>query len=280
MIIEKNNIIKTEGKKSILFDLYYNSSTKPKPIVIFCHGYKGFKDWGAWHLVAKKFAENGFFFLKFNFSHNGSTIEEPIDFPDLESFAENNFSKELEDLDRVLDYIVSINDCENILLKENISLIGHSRGSGIVLIKAEEDNRIKKVISWAGVCDFKARFQEGTEAFLQWKKTGKTYVENVRTKQKMPHNWQFYKDFKNNEERLTIKRAVVNLKIPQLIIHGDEDPTVQLKEAKALHNWNSNSKLEVIKGGDHVFGAMHPWDKETLPKNLENVVEKTISFIK
>jgi len=83
MILEKNLILKTKGPKPIVYDVCYIQSQRPKPIVIFCHGYKGFKDWGAWDLVAKSFANAGFFFLKFNFSHNGGTVEQPMDFPDL-----------------------------------------------------------------------------------------------------------------------------------------------------------------------------------------------------
>ena len=105
MIIRKNRVLTSENNKPILYDVYYNKTEKPQPLVIFCHGYKGFKDWGAWHLVAEAFVDAGFCFVKFNFSHNGGTVENPIDFPDLEAFAANNFSLELEDLDRVLNYI-------------------------------------------------------------------------------------------------------------------------------------------------------------------------------
>ena len=80
MVIEKNLVLTRENKKPIAYDVYYTPNQNPKPIVIFCHGYKGFKDWGAWHLVAETFAREGFFFLKFNFSHNGGTIDQPIDF--------------------------------------------------------------------------------------------------------------------------------------------------------------------------------------------------------
>lgn len=279
MVIKKNQILNSEYKKPILYDVYYADTTEPKPVVIFCHGYKGFKDWGAWHLVAEAFAEAGFCFLKFNFSHNGGTIEQPIDFPDLEAFAENNFSLELDDLDRVLNEIENGN---RNLPKEisTISLIGHSRGGGIVLIKAEEDSRINKVVTWAGVSDFKARFQEGTQDFENWKETGVTHVENSRTKQLLPHNFQFYKDFKKNEERFSIQRAVKNLDIPQLIVHGSEDPTVSLKEAYLIHSWNPNSKLEFIEGADHVFNAKHPWEESSLPYELKSVVESTIHFLK
>jgi len=279
MIFKKNRIIHSKDKKPILYDVYYKETEKPQPLVIFCHGYKGFKDWGAWHLVAEAFAEKGFCFVKFNFSHNGGTMENPIDFPDLEAFAENNFSLELDDLDRVLKEIEKGND--NFPKKiSTISLIGHSRGGGIVLIKAEEDTRISKVVAWASVSDFKARFQEGTTEFEMWKETGVAYVENSRTKQMMPNNFQFYEDFKNFENRLTISRAVKNLTIPLLVIHGSDDPTVSVKEAKAIHSWNPKSELLIIPGADHVFNAKHPWDKAALPNQLKTVVERTIDFLK
>ena len=280
MTIEKNNILRSKGKKPIVYDLYFTKNTTKKPLVIFCHGYKGFKDWGAWHLVAQTFADAGYFFLKFNFSHNGGTVEDPIDFPDLESFASNTFSTELDDLKRILDFITSEKDYSLELNSEALHLIGHSRGGGISLIKAEEDSKVKSVTTWASVCDFKARFLEDSETFKLWKKTGITHVENGRTKQQMPHYFHFYTDFKENETRLTIKRAVENLQKPQLIIHGSEDPTVSLKEAKALHQWNSNSQLEVIQGADHVFGAMHPWNEEQLTEDLRKAVALTIRFLK
>jgi pimeloyl-ACP methyl ester carboxylesterase len=279
MIIKKNKILVSKHKKPILYDVYFNETDKPQPIVIFCHGYKGYKDWGPWHLVAQAFAEAGFCFLKFNFSHNGGTMEQPIDFPDLEAFAENNFSLELDDLGRILNFVESGN--ENLPKNfSTISLIGHSRGGGIALIKAEEDPRIEKVAVWASVSDFKARFHEGTEAFEKWKKTGVAYVENSRTKQMMPNNFQFYKDFKANEERYTIKRAVENLKTPLLILHGSEDPTVSIKEAKAIHSWNPKSKLKIIDNANHVFGAKHPWKEPKMPNDLQIVVKTTIDFLK
>lgn len=279
MTIRKNQILTSEGKKPILYDVYCNETKKPQPLVVFCHGYKGFKDWGAWHLVAESFAKADFCFLKFNFSHNGGTIEQPIDFPDLEAFAENNFSLELDDLDRVINFIE--NGHEN-LPKEisTISLIGHSRGGGIVLIKADEDPRIDKVVTWASVSDFKPRFQEGTQHFKDWKETGVTHVENSRTKQLLPHNFQFYKDFKENEEKFSIRRAVKSLDTPQLIVHGKDDPTVSIKEAEAIHSWNLKSKLELIDNGDHVFNAKHPWEDDSLPKELKSVIESTIHFLK
>lgn len=279
MIISKNNILQKE-KISILYDCFYKKTNTPKPIIIFCHGYKGFKDWGAWDTMATYFAEAGFFFIKFNFSHNGCTINNPENFDNLDAFAKNNYSLELDDLDKVITHFNKDNTFSNEADKKSISLIGHSRGGGIVIIKAEEDNRISNVITWAGVSDYKSRFNIGTEQFKQWEETGRFYVKNGRTNQQMPHDWQFYTNFQENEKRLTISRAAKNLAKPWLIIHGDNDNSVTLDEAEKLNNWNPQSKLEIILHSNHVFGASHPWNKKELPDHLKQVIEKTISFIK
>jgi len=60
--------------------------------------------------MAESFANAGFFFIKFNFSHNGGTVKQPIDFPDLEAFGNNNYTKELDDLETVIDWIYSNSD--------------------------------------------------------------------------------------------------------------------------------------------------------------------------
>jgi pimeloyl-ACP methyl ester carboxylesterase len=276
----KNNVLTRTNQKDILVDYFFTKNDQQKPVVIFCHGYKGFKDWGAWDLVAEAFAEAGYFFVKFNFSHNGGTISQPIDFPDLEAFGENNYTKELNDLQCVIDHVANLAfEFSGEINTTNISLVGHSRGGGIVTIKATEEAKITNVISWAGVSDYASRFPKG-EALENWKNTGVMYVVNGRTKQEMPHFYQFFEDFKANETRLDIQEATKNLKIPQLIIHGTVDPAVAVEEANELHTWNPNSKLQLIENADHVFGAKHPWNEPNLPNDLEAVVLATIQFLK
>ncbi|WP_299782068.1 alpha/beta fold hydrolase [uncultured Formosa sp.] len=265
--------------KPILTDVFYTENNTPKPIIIFCHGYKGFKDWGAWNQMAETFADAGFFFIKFNFSHNGGTPEQPIDFPDLDAFGNNNYSIELDDLKSVIDWITLHPDYSNEADLKNINLFGHSRAGGIVTIKAEEDSRISRVISLAGVSDYAKRMSSG-KALEQWKVNGVEYVVNGRTKQNMPHYYQYFEDFKNNEDRLTIKRAVSQLKIPHLIIHGSADTSVLIEEAYNLHQWNPNSELKIIDGANHVFETSHPWSKKELTPQLQEAVDTVITFLK
>jgi pimeloyl-ACP methyl ester carboxylesterase len=228
-------------------------------------------------MAAAEFAKNNFFFVKFNFSHNGGTAQQPIDFPDLEAFGNNNFIKELDDLQTVIDWLVDDQTYKAEMDRSDITLIGHSRGGGIVTIKASEDHRIKRVITWAGVSDYGARFPKG-DLLEQWKKDGVAYIANSRTKQQMPLYYQFYKNFKNNKDRLYIERAVKKLSIPHLIVHGKDDTTVPIQEAENLHLWNEKSKLCIIEHGNHTFGSVHPWQENKLPEPLAQVVNTSIEF--
>lgn len=275
----KNIEIEGKHKRPILLDLFYMETGVPKDVVIFCHGYKGYKDWGAWDLVAEQFAKNNFAFLKMNFSHNGGTPEQPIDFPDLEAFGNNNFLIELDDLNSVINFVHANNPYQKELNANNTSLIGHSRGGGIVVLKAGSDQRVHKIITWAGVSDFGSRFPKG-ETLELWKENGVAYISNARTKQQMPHYYQFYKSFKDNESRLTISTAAKQLNIPYLVIHGNNDETVSVEEAQNLASWNSRAELQIIEGANHTFGSAQPFAEPKLPVHLSVAVENSINFLK
>ena len=191
--------------------MYYHKTNTRKPLVIFCHGYKGYKDWGAFDLMSSSFLEAGIALLKFNFSHNGGTPEQPIDFPDLEAFGNNNYMIELDDLESVINWVSTAEEFKDEIDINNIILIGHSRGGAIAILKASEDARIKKLVTWAAVCDLnRSMFEQGAE-LEQWKKDGVCYIVNGRTKQKMPHYIQFYHNYSKNKERLDVKLSLIHI---------------------------------------------------------------------
>lgn len=280
-IIEKRNI-NLEGihDRPILTDFYFRNDGKPKPVIIFCHGYKGFKDWGAWDKMAAIFAREGFFFLKFNFSHNGTTPEFPTEFMDIEAFGDNNYTKELDDLQTVIDHLHSpgFEFLTQINTRE-INLIGHSRGGGIAAIRAAEDDRISKLVTFSSVSDFGSRFPE-EEDIEEWSKKGVRYIINTRTKQQLPHHFQFYTNFRENEERLTISRAVKKLQIPHLIVHGSNDTSVPISDSGELFEWSPFPDLLLVESADHVYGQTHPWNGGELPTEFKYVLDRTIKFLK
>ena len=270
--------IKINGSKEnpILIDISWKDSEQNKPIIIFCHGFKGFKNWGHFDKIATTFAQQNFVFVKFNFSFNGTTKNNPNDFADLDAFGKNNFTTELNDLELVIDYVV-----ENASLyngnKNEIYLIGHSRGGGISILKTKENKHIKKLVTWASIKDV-ADFIDH-QNIESWKKEGVVYTFNSRTQQNMPLYYQLYEDFIDNQERLTIKEAVINSTIPHLIIHGDNDTSVPVEAAIYLHQLNTKNEIFIIENADHTFGGKHPFTEDELPMATQLLIDKTITFL-
>ena len=280
MYIIKNTIISGAAGKPIALDIFYTDALKAKPVVIYAHGFNGFKDWGNGDIFAKQFAAAGFVFVKFNFSHNGTTPEQPQDFIDLEAFGNNNYTKQLYDLNAVIDWVCDLNNIhQKIIDKNSIYLIGHSMGGGIATLNAAKDNRIKKLITWAGISECKTPWTNWSEEKLQeWKRTGVEYYINGRTKQNMPLYYQLHQDYLNNATLLNIETAMRSLTIPILICHGTLDTAVPIEKAHDLHDWQPSSLLFTVDS-DHVFGRTHPWNSDKLPEVMQTVINETIRFV-
>lgn len=276
--IQKNILLNRTNNKPILLDAFLPDTTKPSQTILYCHGFKGFKDWGPNEQMASYFAERNFAFIKFNFSHNGGTPKQPIDFPDPEAFGNNNISKELDDIDSVLDWLKTQKQFNTLSVETPLTIMGHSRGSATAIIKANEDNRIDKVISIAGVSDFQARFID-EETLRFWKENGVIYIENSRTKQQLPLYYQIAEDIYGNADRLNVEKASKELDKPHLIIHGTDDPTVPVEEALSVHKWSKKSQLKIIEGADHVFNVKHPWEESKLPADYNQMLDSCFNFL-
>lgn len=275
MIVQQTFIIPGSGSKPILADLTYENDNKNAPLVIFVHGFKGFKDWGTHNMVAEYFTERGFRYLKFNFSHNGTTPENPLEFSDLGLFSDNTFTKEFYDLDQVISFACSGKDFP---AADGISLIGHSRGGGVGIIQAANDFRIHKLITWAAIADFNSLWKH--DQLAEWREKGVIYTYNTRTKQNTPLKVNLLYDLEKHHKEYNIVDAAGRVSQPWLIIHGDEDENVLLTEAQLLQNQNDEARFMVIPYANHVFGASHPWTKEEMPLQLQLVCEKSVDFLK
>ncbi|MBL3656169.1 alpha/beta hydrolase family protein [Fulvivirga sediminis] len=277
----KDNILISgeHNAAKILVDVRYISNNSKKPLIIFIHGFKGFKDWGYFNILSEKFSKKEFIFAKFNFSHNGTTAENPTEFEDLQAFSQNNFSIEMDDIKSVIDYFHS-DACEvpaSEIDLNAIYLIGHSRGGGVSILKAAEDDRITALVTWASIADLKMRWPQ--QVLDQWKKDQVLHITNSRTNQQMPMDYQIVEDFFSHEERFTIANAARKLTIPQLIVHGTNDETVEHREALMLHEFNPQSELFLIEDADHVLGGSHPYSGDDLPQDAEKAFIKTLEFL-
>ncbi len=265
-----NAVFKCFKERKSPFDLEIPDSFNGK-VIVFCHGFMGYKDWGCWNLVQKHFVNLGFGFCKYNVSHNGGTVENPIDFPDLDAFAQNTYSGEIEDLNALLATLPL-----HIKIPYEVCLIGHSRGGGTVLLTSQHPS-VKAIVTWAAISSIAARFPQGME-LVRWKNDGVRHVRNGRTHQEMPMHYGLYEDFVANAERLNIQSACEKMSIPALIIHGEKDNSVPISEGEALSEW-LNVALIRIDGADHTFCSAQPWNHSEMPNELEEACRITADFL-
>ncbi|PWJ44149.1 alpha/beta hydrolase family protein [Sediminitomix flava] len=265
-----------KNDKRFLLDARWKENSKKKPLIIFTHGFKGFKDWGAFDIIADQFAEKGYVFLKFNFSNNGTTLDYPYEITDFHSFARNTFTKELNDYDTILEYLNS-ESCfiPNIDL-DKIYLVGHSRGGGIGLCLTAQDPRIKKLATWASVPSLNRFFTK--DQLEKWENEGVIHVLNGRTQEQLPLHYELVEDFEANRNKLDLDILLPKINVPTLVIHGDEDETVPVQAADLIVSHCPTAEKKIIKGTGHTFGVAHPFEESELPSTIQEVVDLTIGF--
>jgi pimeloyl-ACP methyl ester carboxylesterase len=77
--------------------------------------------------------------------------------------------------------------------------------------------------------------------------------------------------------RLDIPTAARTISVPWLIVHGDADETVTVKEGQRLADLSPGyGTLWTVEGGNHAFGASHPVTEA--PPTLALVVRGTVGF--
>lgn len=258
----------SSGRLSV-FDLTIPKGWNQR-LIVFIHGYMGFKDWGCWSLVEDFFVDNSYGFLKYNASHNGGTPENPIDFPDEEAFSKNTYSKELFDFEEVLKRAFT-----ELKVQPEVFVIGHSRGGGIAALQSQHD-AVVKWCTWAGISSIEDRFPTG-DALEEWRSNTFKYVKNGRTHQNLPLHFDQYLDFEKHGDRLNIQNYCEKNSKPCLIIHGAEDTSVNPNEAIALGKWTKTDPI-LIPETQHTFDASHPWESEGMPDALTKICTITLNF--
>ena len=265
-----NHFYSGASNRTSLYDLSI-PNTWNNQLVIFIHGYMGYKDWGCWNLVSSYFNKKGFAFLKYNASHNGGTIEKPIDFSDLDSFSENNYMKEIEDFEAIMQMVDK--KFNNDLA---ISVIGHSRGGAIALLQSDH-RRIQRIATWAAISSIENRFPKD-KLLIEWKNKGVRFVKNGRTKQELPQYFNLYEDFEKNKSKYNLESLCKKYLKPISHFHGLEDTSVLPENAVQLASW-SKGNLNMMKETNHVFGSRHPWLESKMPDSLEELCFYTHQFI-
>lgn len=246
------------------------------PVILFLHGFKGFKDWGAFPMACEDLAFSGFAVLAMNFSHNG-VGESLIDFDRLDLFAQETLTRDLENVGTVIDGLQKgdIDAGNATLLTDRMGVIGHSRGGHTAIAAAAEYPALSTLVTWSAVADYMAHWSD--QMVRDWKEKGYTEIQNARTGQTIRLDRTVYEDMQQNGHRLSALERVRELRLPVCIIHGKADEAVSYKEAQKLYQAcpSSDKDLKIIEGTGHTFDTAHPYEAEEYPEAFEEVMHYT-----
>ncbi|WP_339206557.1 alpha/beta fold hydrolase [Paenibacillus sp. FSL K6-3182] len=242
-----------------------------KPVLLFVHGFKGFKDWAFFPYAAEQFAGQDFAVITFNFSFNGVNEH---DFDELDKFGMNTYTQEQKDLSAVLAALLEGKlPLDEQMDKQQIFIVGHSRGGGNSVIFAAEHPEIRGVVTWNGIAKANLFGEDFREQVLR---DGVGYVTNARTKQEMPINAAFFEDLDRNRMRFAITAKAASLRTPVLFIQGTGDAGRLLTGYYLLQAAAPQHRFSPLEGANHTFGAVHPFAGTT--DDLEKAIEITGAF--
>jgi pimeloyl-ACP methyl ester carboxylesterase len=262
-------------------DVHLARSGKPEATVLVVHGFKGFKDWGMFPYVAERLSA-AFDVVRFNLSRNGVGAS-LTEFDELEQFGRQTFTGDLEDIQDLMARVragtlpLGEGQQQRQPSPERIVLLGHSRGGGEAMVLAlDMPNALDGVIAWNGSTRFETMF--GDAALRAMREEGLAYIDNARTKQRMPLERVIADDLEANAERFDIVGRISSLEAPLALIQGTEDYRNLQQGSERLTEANPYIPWIRIPGGDHTFGAKHPWQGTTEP--LEAAIDATVVTIR
>ena len=220
-----------KNKQGERLDVSFHEGDRKNHLVIIGHGVTGNKDRPMLIAIAEALAEKGWPCLRLSFSGNGESEG---------NFTDSNISKEITDLTAVIDQLGT---------GKKIAYIGHSMGGAVGTLTAARDDRLKVMISLAGMvytADFVQReFGEITpDQDLMWEEPGCPFASS------------FAEDLRNINNTLD---AVQELRLPWLLMHGLEDDVVLPRDSRDLsERLRGPSDLIEIPDADHSFEGHYP----------------------
>lgn len=237
-------------------------ANKRYPVVIMCHGYLTHKDWGFMPYLAEMLCQRNYIAVQFNFS--GSGIGEDVNgFSDPEKFTHNTCTRELKDLQTVMDALEHGHLCGKNPYIERLGLFGYDRGGSMAILHAADDKRVRTLVTWSAMSALeRPAFRD---AAPQWQRNGFLSVANPMGGPALKLHYGFFEDLSKNAVKLNIPKAASRLKIPHLILHGADDVTVPPREAHEIYNARKTpaTKLEIIDAADHAYNTAHPFEGPT-----------------
>ena len=221
---------------------FHAGNKSSQHIVVLGHGVTGNKDRPFLVELADNLSNAGIPTIRFSFSGNGNSDGE---------FTQSTISKEIGDLASVLD----------VLDNHTICYVGHSMGGAVGVLSASQDNRIKLLVSLAGMV--------GTKAFAQKEFGDVTPDKGFMWDEPTCPLSQAYMDDLTQID--TVVDCASKISVPWLLVHGTEDDVVPIEDSQKIYaQANEPKELFTIEDANHVFSD----------DSLNPMVEKVVDWIR
>ena len=232
---------KINNSSGEVLDYTFHAGTEgSRHIAVLGHGVTGNKDRPFVVALAEGLAAAGIHALRFSFAGNGASEGR---------FADATISKEVEDLGAVLGTLDDYSVC----------YIGHSMGGAVGVLRASRDERIRLLVSLAGMVH--------THAFAE-REFGEEVPDEgcMWDEPECPLSQAYMDDMAQID---TVVRRGAEIVVPWLLVHGSEDDVVPIDDSHdILARARDNAELVVIDGADHVFS-----------EHAQVMVEKVVGWL-
>ena len=222
--------------------------------VVLLHGFPGDSSGGT-DRRARMLARAGFLAMRFDFTGCGASDGK---------HEERLMSSDLKDTRAAIDYLSSHAEFDKLVL------FGHSTGAIDAALYAHTDKRVDAVIISAGVANL-----ERSVNYDFTPRQIRDFWTRSYTLTPWPMDWsgkreRIIKKFYDEFFTLDISKALRRFHKPVLIIHGDKDEAVPVREAHELFAIaNKPKKIVIVKGADHRF-----------TKNAVGFTRAVVTFLK
>ncbi len=240
-----------------IFGTAYIPDDGPVGCAIVAHGFKGYKEFRMIPAFARELCRAGFIAHAFNFSHSGMTANpETFERPDL--FELDTWNKQVFDIQCVLGAITTGQLAGTGL---PYVLLGHSRGGVSVVLFAGRQTAGSPLPKPAGMitagspdraCGLSDREQEELRA--------RGYLESpsARTGQILRIGLPWLTEQEADRAAHDMLDNVRKIECPLLVVHGEDDETINVENAVSIAGAAANARLVKIENCNHVFNAPNP----------------------
>jgi hypothetical protein len=256
----KEENVEFENKREKIRGILHIPDDVNSPAIIMCHGFTGNmnEDHDLFVHAAKKFCENGFTILRFDFRGSGESEGE---------FVDVTVSGEVSDFKKAIDFI-----SEQKIDKNKIAVLGLSLGSVISILGWDE--RIKTVVLWSPVSDSKKVFTKGfgEETIKEIEEKGLFDLQLAQNYWKTKTSFKVGKNFWKEVKKIKLVNNIKSVKCPLLLIHGNVDEDIDWHDSKELYDTaNQPKEMKIIENANHTYDN---------PKHEKEVIQLSLDWFK